>query len=209
MKPEERKEQILECTKKLFATKGYYQTQISDIIAEAKIARGTVYQYFANKEDIFVTLLEGFLTKWEESISIHHSEIDLTTISALDYFNFRLKKTLGFFENDPHLCQILLRMGLGLPGSLSDAIRKFEKRILHLLVNDLTFGINNKNVRPDIDVYLVATLISGAVQRAAYYYFGSDNNEAGPVDIDQLTRGITDVFGPGILLPGNGRNPLA
>ena len=57
MDSEQRKKQILQCAKKLFAAKGYYQTQISDIQNAAGVARGTIYQYFKNKDDIFLTLL--------------------------------------------------------------------------------------------------------------------------------------------------------
>ncbi len=69
MDSEQRKKQILECAKKLFAKKGYYQTQISDIQHEAGVARGTIYQYFKNKDDIFKTLLENLHTQMRDIIS--------------------------------------------------------------------------------------------------------------------------------------------
>ena len=81
MKADERKKLILEYAKRLFSRKGYYNTQISDIVDEAKIARGTVYQYFKNKDDIFITLIRDFYNDWEKYISVEMNKIDLGTIS--------------------------------------------------------------------------------------------------------------------------------
>ena len=200
MNPEERKEQILQCAKKLFARHGYYQTQISDIIKEAKIARGTIYQYFNNKEDIFVTLLEKFYIHWEQSISVNANEIDLKTITPKEYFTFRIQKTLAFFAKDPDLCRILLRIGLGLPGDMSTAIRRFEKRILNIVISDLTFAAKNGHVKEGLDVVLAAILISGAILRTAYYFYGFDETRRQKLDVDQVANEIANVLSPGILV---------
>ncbi len=56
MKAVERKQLILDRAKHLFSLKGYYNTQISDIVDDAKIARGTVYQYFRNKKEILYAI---------------------------------------------------------------------------------------------------------------------------------------------------------
>jgi AcrR family transcriptional regulator len=69
MDADQRKRQILECAKKLFAQKGYYQTQISDIQQAAGVARGTIYQYFKNKDDIFMTILENLHLEMRDIIS--------------------------------------------------------------------------------------------------------------------------------------------
>lgn len=52
MRSEEKKKKILNCAKRLFSKNGFYKTQISDIAKAAKIARGTIYQYFENKDII-------------------------------------------------------------------------------------------------------------------------------------------------------------
>jgi len=39
-------------------SQGYHRTNVADIIARARIARGTFYLYFQNKKDLFEELLE-------------------------------------------------------------------------------------------------------------------------------------------------------
>ncbi|MEW5737264.1 MAG: TetR/AcrR family transcriptional regulator [Thermodesulfobacteriota bacterium] len=198
MKPAQRKAVILECAKRLFSKNGYYRTQISDIISEAKIARGTVYQYFKNKDDIFITLLEDYYKQWEQAMGEWKDEIDLATISPQDYLRYRIRKNLAFFANDRDLCNILLRVGLGLPGNLESVSRKFEARILTVALNDLRLGLHNNNVRDDLNIELTANLFSGAVLRAAYFYFGGGGDTKAPVDVDKAANEIAEVFIQGI-----------
>lgn len=49
-KGEKRKQELLKITYRMFIQKGYEQTSVDDIIAEAKIAKGTYYYYFPGKE---------------------------------------------------------------------------------------------------------------------------------------------------------------
>ena len=61
MKPaEERRRDILDAALRLFATRGFNDTTVSDIAAEAGMGTGTVYLYFPSKEDVLQGLHERF-----------------------------------------------------------------------------------------------------------------------------------------------------
>ena len=49
---------IIDAATKIFAKKGFHQARISEIAREAKIADGTIYIYFENKDDILISLFE-------------------------------------------------------------------------------------------------------------------------------------------------------
>jgi AcrR family transcriptional regulator len=51
-KPEERKQEILDAAQRLFCTRGYAQTKITDIISEIGMCKGLFYYYFESKEVI-------------------------------------------------------------------------------------------------------------------------------------------------------------
>ena len=61
MERQARRKQVLQHAKRIFARKGYHHTNIADIVARARIARGTFYLYFRNKKDLFEELLEQVL----------------------------------------------------------------------------------------------------------------------------------------------------
>ncbi len=58
LKPEERREQILDTAMKLFAQKGFDRTTIDDIADACGIAPGLVYHYFDSKTAILQAILE-------------------------------------------------------------------------------------------------------------------------------------------------------
>ncbi len=53
----ERRAQIIEAAARVFAQKGFHQATTKEIAQEAGIAEGTIYLYFAGKEDLLVTVL--------------------------------------------------------------------------------------------------------------------------------------------------------
>lgn len=52
MKKEIRKKELIDVAYKLFITKGYENTSVDEIIATAKIAKGTYYYHFESKEQM-------------------------------------------------------------------------------------------------------------------------------------------------------------
>jgi AcrR family transcriptional regulator len=55
-----RREEILAAARRVFAARGFRGTTIADIAEAAGIALGTIYLYFASKEDVFAALNEQF-----------------------------------------------------------------------------------------------------------------------------------------------------
>jgi AcrR family transcriptional regulator len=58
---EEQKERILKAAMNVFAHNGYSETKMSDIAAAAGVSYGLTYHYFANKEAVFIALLQKAL----------------------------------------------------------------------------------------------------------------------------------------------------
>lgn len=50
---------ILEAAAKVFGKFGYTKTNIEDIAREAGIGKATIYHYFQNKEDVFLTIVRN------------------------------------------------------------------------------------------------------------------------------------------------------
>lgn len=56
--PEEKKDLLIMAAMKEFSRVPFYEASISNIIKDAKIPRGSFYQYFEDKEDLFYYLFE-------------------------------------------------------------------------------------------------------------------------------------------------------
>ncbi len=52
-----RKSEIIQAAKKLFLTQEYEKTTLQDIMDQLQIAKGTIYHYFASKEDLLEAVI--------------------------------------------------------------------------------------------------------------------------------------------------------
>ncbi len=54
----DKRDLILRAATKLFARRGFFNTQVADVAREAGIAAGTVYLYFQSKDDLLISIFE-------------------------------------------------------------------------------------------------------------------------------------------------------
>jgi AcrR family transcriptional regulator len=62
-------DKLLSSSEELFATKGFYNTSISDICRHAGTAVGTFYIYFETKTDVYRYLMEKYKTEIKNLLS--------------------------------------------------------------------------------------------------------------------------------------------
>jgi len=68
-KAQRTRELILETALDLFARKGYAETTMRDIAAEANCSLGLAYRYFARKEEMVLALYERLASELEEEVA--------------------------------------------------------------------------------------------------------------------------------------------
>lgn len=56
--PDERRRELIASAQKLFYTKGYESTSVSDIVHEAGVAKGTFYYYFDSKQAVLEAMID-------------------------------------------------------------------------------------------------------------------------------------------------------
>jgi len=201
MKGELRKKQILDCAKKIFSEKGFYDTQVDDIVRMVHIGKGTIYQYFRNKEDIFLTLLEVFAQEWEK-----YSKIRLRDITDgppfgsfhVNYLYERISKTLKFFQDDPERSNIILRMGPGVNIEFDTYFKRFESRIINIIIKDIELAQRVKSMSLSVNKELMANGILGAVYRMAHSLFVIDKEKYAGTSFEENLRQIILIIANGI-----------
>lgn len=84
--PQEKQERILAAAKKEFTQVRYSDASINQIVKEAGIPRGSFYQYFEDKKDIFLCFLQDYKKEMLNGFAryIHERSGDL--MGALDMF---------------------------------------------------------------------------------------------------------------------------
>jgi AcrR family transcriptional regulator len=65
---EERSQELVEVAERLFLTKGYEETGISDIVRAANVAQGTFYYHFKSKDDILAAVARKTAGELEQRV---------------------------------------------------------------------------------------------------------------------------------------------
>ena len=64
----QRRDQILEAAFQVFAVKGYAEARLDDVARQAGIAKGTIYLYFKDKEQLFRAVARSLIQKRFDSV---------------------------------------------------------------------------------------------------------------------------------------------
>lgn len=93
---DERREQILSNSLRLFAKKGLAATKITDISKATGISQGLLYHYYKSKDEIFIELLrEGYNKMIEAALGL-----ESLPLTPLEKIKMAIEKLLqGFEEN--------------------------------------------------------------------------------------------------------------
>ena len=67
----DKNKRIIDAAVRVFAQKGYASATIADIAASAEIGKGTIYEYFDSKEDLFFAVFEWFKIKTRDAAKVN------------------------------------------------------------------------------------------------------------------------------------------
>jgi TetR/AcrR family transcriptional regulator, fatty acid metabolism regulator protein len=197
-KGEETRDRLLRCAEKAFSKKGFYETQVSDIVKLAHVAKGTIYQYFNNKEEIFTTLLETYIRSWEKDIAIDMKDFmggKPALDYAIDYLRHRLMKTAAFFSENQDRTNIVLRVGIGVNDEFEPIMRKFESKILNVIVHDIELAQRQGHIPKDLNIDLASNAVMGAIVRLNYYLFVINKKSVSKMSIETIAEeGVRLVY---------------
>jgi len=85
---EEKRLDIASASIELFARKGIAQTSIEEIAKSAGVAKGTIYLYFKNKEEIILTIWDMLASRHQEAFQARINETMSAKEKILELFNF-------------------------------------------------------------------------------------------------------------------------
>jgi AcrR family transcriptional regulator len=146
---EQKRKDIAFACKDLLLEKGIKNITISQIAKSADIGKGTVYEYFENKEDIVFEIMTAFIAEYEEKLI----QIVSQNISIKEkLFHFLYKS----FEDDDSLKQLALYrefLAIIMTNGTDEMIEfniDCRKRFELLLIDILKEGVNNNEVSSKI-----------------------------------------------------------
>jgi AcrR family transcriptional regulator len=145
-----RRQQIIDAAYRCFARKGFHQTTMREIYAEAGLSPGAIYHYFDSKDDIIEA---SFIFDHERSLPVLEQAIDdpdpLVAIERLiDFFYAGLQSAADLGANRVNIQgwgEALVNPRLLVP--LQDSIYAFRDRLGRLILR----GQKARKINPEID----------------------------------------------------------
>lgn len=145
---------ILDTTENLLKTKSYREISLSEIARQAHVAKGTLYYYYPTREDLFMALLDRYLTSsWQELVDwSSQPEKDSSLPRLLKFVLLRDTTSIGM------RLSFIASAGAGneqLRRMVIDRYQKYEKMLAELIAQ------RTENVNPDYAAWTILLLSDG------------------------------------------------
>ncbi len=196
---EEKKKLIIDITINEFYQYGYEMASISRIVEKAAIAKGSFYQYFENKEDLFGLIIDTARQK-----KLHYLNDIINRVTQMKFFELLehlCLASLYFLRENPLLSIITDRFMKNASQSLKEKIIGENAKHSNDFMNQLLkSAIERKEVKDSIDVNFVASYITNLFFHMSEYIRmqNEDISEIQESEYKSLVSKTIDLIAKGI-----------
>lgn len=173
IKRERKKEKILDAAAELFSNKNYHEVMMDDVAKLISVAKGTVYNYFASKEELYFTIMktrmESLLTLLKQKIETEKSSIDSLRAFVVHLYMFMTKHRKFFL--------IYQRESLNKQNSFCEELLSLERQMKLIITQIVSVGEKEgvfRKVDEEFAISLILGSVYGAVQRGINNNFSED-----------------------------------
>jgi len=157
--PQPKKERIIDAALDEFADHSYHQARVSNIVKKAGIAKGSFYQYFEDKKEIFkyiIDIMGEKKLKYLKDVIKKQAEMDF-----FDFLEELYKEGINFAKDHPRLNKIGNKLFSDSNSEIFEEIMDINKnKSIYFYENILNKGIDNGEIDPQIDIKLTAHLLT-------------------------------------------------
>lgn len=172
-----KREKIIETAFELFSKKSYHEVMMEDVARLTSVAKGTVYNYFGSKENLYFAIMKMRMEKLTFSLT-EKIENEMNPIYSLRSFVTHLYMFMLKYRS---FFLMYRRESLKSDNKLCVEFYNYERKLIGLLSGIIDSGITKgifRKINEDFAVNVILGSIYGAVQR------GIDNS------IDELDNKI-------------------
>ncbi len=150
----ELKEKIMQSAMENFAKNGFDRTRMEDIATAASLAKGTLYLYFKNKEDLFYAICDHNLEELRNQLSRLFNRKENIMLDAERFYNEYRKGSLG---------SDTIRFEMIALSTRSPKLRKIlaenQSKVYQVVKEFLKTQIDRGFLREDINIDIIASAV--------------------------------------------------
>jgi len=189
--------EILDAALRLFSEKGYHNVSMHEIAKEAEFGIGTLYRFFANKEELYKALIMGVAEKWHHAL-VQILEQEPNPLQAIKRYIALCRKlfadnlaVMRLYYAETRGASFNIRAGLD-----QDLMRLYDEG-LGKLASVFERGIQEDLFR-ELDPHHMALALDGIINA---FLFRTIENPTPFREGDDLSTG-TEIFFRGVLSKG-------
>lgn len=185
------RERLLTAARTVFENKGFPDTRVADICAEAGLAHGTFYIYFPTKDDVFYALVDMVIAD-RYLITAVPDDFEGT---VADRFAYTLRQYFAEIHRSGRFSRIIEQVATfdeRMRENRMQIRRKFQQRIQHGIERLQKQG----DADPDISAELTAEAIVAMVSNFAYINVSLGQRK--DLDTEQAVRTLTGIYAAAI-----------
>jgi TetR/AcrR family fatty acid metabolism transcriptional regulator len=189
-----RTQEILAAARRLMEQEGV-DALTMDEIAQARVAKGTIYLYFQSKDE----LIQALLSQVGEAMALDLESILAKPDSPQEKLRQVAILLLNYVERETILFPVYLRELVRSKSSreaTSIPLQKLEERIVALITSLFDEGIAQRKFIP-ADPRLLTFLLKGLVRAVGYYQMTGDRKDA----IQEALPVVLKLLYSGIVIP--------
>jgi AcrR family transcriptional regulator len=187
---------ILDAALKVFSEKGYVPAALDDVAKEADVAKGTLYLYFRDKEDLFASTIMFVIDKLAERIRSNVQE----SMDPLEVLELVAYHQLDFFAgNRDFFCvfhNILHENLLKKHKKLFDNLDKRMEELIEFVSSVVERGKKAGRIRKDIATEDIVYSFGGMIMNMSRVLFRAVRAER--YDAAEKARAISTMLFEGI-----------
>lgn len=186
-----KRQQILDAAYVVFSRKGYHRATVDEIIALADTGKGTVYNYFTNKEQLFYTLIKERSTPFETILEniVSSPEQPLQKVETI------IKAFLEFYKENADLWRVVMYevRGLGVEGYTNFTLEQRDKyqawfcQTIGMIEKVLIEGKEQGVIVENCNANRVAHSLFSVIVTSVFHNFVGD-------DIGEIAHSITEFL---------------
>jgi len=154
---EEKRQTIVNAAVDEFAEYGFEAASINRIVANSGISKGSFYQYFEDKLDVFRYLLTMLEREKMEYFNGRHPPS--TNMDTFQYFRWVIKAGMEFSSAYPRITQAASRVLLGEGLYYGKNFAEYRAKAIHALKVMINQAIERGEVDPSVDVDLAVMVM--------------------------------------------------
>jgi len=152
-----RRRDIVDAARRIFAEKGFNEATLDDVAVRAEFGKGTLYNYFSNKFDLFKTVLEE---SFVEVLDAARRTMDADTPLEERLAQF-VRGALTYFFRNPETIVLMMRESHHL--RVGNPMMQLMPQLLHLLADTLAAEQRRKHIIAKANPMALAAIVISMV----------------------------------------------